>query len=416
MHLYPFLRYNKVTTTQKGGKQIQMQTNLITKILGIQAVKVIDYCEDVNGALILNIQSTRKSLKCPMCGKRTSKIHDKRIQKVKDISFCGKTTYLSVLKRRFRCSCGKRFTEQIQYIPKHHQITSRISMQIIKDLKQIASMQSIAKKNNVSVTTVKRIQNMIYHTNKPSLPKVLSIDEFKGNTNGVKYHCAIVNIEEKKLLDIIEDRRKSSLETYFSRYTKEERKKVEYFVCDMWQPYVEIAKKYFPNSKIIIDKYHYSRMVYWALDSVRKRIQKSLDKKYKKVFFNCRRILMKHGENLTKEQKEKLDIMFWYSPELLQAYTLKEMYVKLSSLDNPNEKSMALEQWIELAKNSKISEFERYAKSFINWKEEIVNSFTHNYTNGCIEGINNLIKVIKRISFGYRNFKSFRTRILHIKG
>ena len=43
--------------------------------------------------------------------------------------------------------------------------------------------------------------------------------------------------------------------------------------------------------------------------------------------------------------------------------------------------------------------------------EYIKNSFTYDYSNGPIEGINNFIKVLKRIAFGYRNFANFRARI-----
>ena len=41
----------------------------------------------------------------------------------------------------------------------------------------------------------------------------------------------------------------------------------------------------------------------------------------------------------------------------------------------------------------------------------IKNSFIYDYSNGPIEGINNFIKILKRIDFGYRNFANFRTRI-----
>ncbi len=415
MHLCPILLYNLVTTTKKGGNQTQMQTNHIMKILGLQSVKLGNVEIDELGVYTLHIQSTKKSMKCPNCNARTTKIHDKRIQRVRDIGIYGHPTYLSVLKRRFRCGCGHKFTEKIPFIPKYHQITSRVSMQILRDLGEMISLKSVAKRNNVSVATVKRIQDKIYHTNKPPLPRVLSIDEFKGHTNGIKFHCDLVDGENRKLLDIIQDRKFESLKEYFSRYSNKERQAVEYFVCDMWRPYVEIAKMYFPNAKIIIDKFHYSRMVYWALDAARRRIQKSPEKKHKKLFFNCRHLLMKRGNKLNPEGKQKLETLFWYSEELLQAYMLKEWFVELMEISCPNKREETLDRWITLAKNCGVPEFERYAKSFVNWQEEIVNSFYYPYTNGCIEGMNNLIKTIKRVSFGYQNFKSFRTRILHIK-
>ena len=50
--------------------------------------------------------------------------------------------------------------------------------------------------------------------------------------------------------------------------------------------------------------------------------------------------------------------------------------------------------------------------TFIKYKDYIKNSLTYNYTNGVLEGINNIIKVLKRIAFGYRSFLHFKNRIL----
>ena len=46
-------------------------------------------------------------------------------------------------------------------------------------------------------------------------------------------------------------------------------------------------------------------------------------------------------------------------------------------------------------------------------KKEILHSFKcEGYTNGPVEGINNKIKVIKRVAYGFRNFANLRIRIL----
>ena len=85
-------------------------------------------------------------------------------------------------------------------------------------------------------------------------------------------------------------------------------------------------------------------------------------------------------------------------------------FVKSSS---SSEAEVKLYQWLELVKQYKIREFFYLARTILNWKQEILNSFDVPYTNGCIEGFNNKIKVIKRNAFGFRNFSRFRTRILH---
>ena len=68
-----------------------------------------------------------------------------------------------------------------------------------------------------------------------------------------------------------------------------------------------------------------------------------------------------------------------------------------------------------LCNESKISEFIEASNTIENWIEYIVNSFIdERYSNGFTEGLNNKIKVIKRVGFGYKNFEFFRLRILYI--
>ena len=69
-------------------------------------------------------------------------------------------------------------------------------------------------------------------------------------------------------------------------------------------------------------------------------------------------------------------------------------------------------EWIENAENTKIPELIECAKTYRNWLTEIVNSFYVPYNNGVIEGTNNKIKVLKRNSYGCKNFNNFKTRIL----
>lgn len=391
-----------------------MQNNDITKLLGLKGLTVIKYDKKDEGHFFY-VKSSKTSFTCPCCNLKTKSIHDTRIQKVRDSLIHGQPCFLMVHKRRINCKCGCRFQENIPFLPKHYHMTSRLYSMIISDLKDKISLTDLAKRYYVSVNTVQRLQKMLSYSDKPKLPKVLSIDEFKGNSDNIKYHCIILDPESGKLLDIIKDRKEEYLLSYFKRYSLSERKFVKFLVCDMWKPYVALAKKLFPCATIIIDKYHYVRQVVWAIDAVRKRIQKAASDKVKKIFFNCRKLLLKRRESLDKESLDKLELIFWHSLELANAYELKEMFFRAMDEDNPDLKAQMLSKWISFSKNSNIKEFVYHSSTFERWKDEITNSFYSTYTNGCIEGTNNLIKVIKRIAFGYRSFDNFRCRIMHIK-
>ena len=76
---------------------------------------------------------------------------------------------------------------------------------------------------------------------------------------------------------------------------------------------------------------------------------------------------------------------------------------------------LKLKEWISICDKCGINEFEEAAKTIKNWLPYIVNSFIdERFSNGFTEGLNNKIKVIKRIGFGYRNFDFFRLRIMYI--
>jgi transposase len=104
------------------------------------------------------------------------------------------------------------------------------------------------------------------------LPEALSIDEFKGNASTGKYQCILVDPIKKRILDILPDRTQNHLADYWRSIPRKEREKVRFFVCDMWRPYTEHAKAFFPNAKIMVDKYHFIRQVTWAIEKVRKRL------------------------------------------------------------------------------------------------------------------------------------------------
>ena len=72
-----------------------------------------------------------------------------------------------------------------------------------------------------------------------------------------------------------------------------------------------------------------------------------------------------------------------------------------------------LSKWVYTAECAGLKEFDACTKAVHNWTDEIMNSLDCEYTNGFTEGCNNKIKVIKRVSFGVRNFDYFRNRILH---
>jgi transposase len=389
----------------------QVQSNFITQLLNLKGIKVTKISHG-NSFVKIYITTEPRKHTCPACGSKTSRIHDYREQTIKDLPLQFKHTYLVLRKRRYVCSCGKRFYESYNFLPRYQRMTNRLAFFVCQELTKLTSLTSVAKSANVSVSTVIRIFNHINYGT-PTLPKVLCIDEFKGNAETGKYQCILVDGEKNKVLDIIPDRCQSDLVSYFKRFSREERNKVKFFVCDMWQPYVDLAKVFFPKAIIIIDKYHFIRHVTWAIENVRKRIQKSMTTTLRKYYKRSRKLILTRYHKLKDENKEAIDLMLLYNDDLRIAHKLKEWFYEICQSDKYSYQCMELAKWIQNAESSGIPEFEKCADTYRRWHNEIKNAFKYGYTNGPTEGFNNKIKVLKRISFGLKNFYRFRNRILH---
>ncbi|NLU52082.1 MAG: ISL3 family transposase [Clostridiaceae bacterium] len=380
------------------------------ELLGLKDVIVTNVDQNDN-EIIIHIQIQKMPHNCPRCNSPTNKVHDYREQKIKDIAFCGKKTYLLLKKRRFACSqCSKRFYERNTFLPRYHRMTSRLVHYILSELRETYSMTTVSKKANVSVPTVCRVFNYVSYTNK-SLPQVLSIDEFKGNA-GTKYQCILTDPHNKRVLDILKSRESSDLCDYFKRF--DNRNNVKYFVMDMWKPYREIAETFFKNATIVIDKYHFIRQILWAFERVRKSEQKKFLKQRRIYFKQSKRLLLKRMRYLTDYEKSIVESMLRISPRLKEAYLLKEKFYEFVDSKDLCEAKKNLKAWYLYIGIAQIPEFNECLKTISNWEKYILNSFICPYTNGFTEGVNNKIKVLKRNAYGLRNFGRFRSRILHV--
>ena len=388
-----------------------MHNHCINKLLNIEDVIVKNIIQADSYVKIV-LETKPKEHICPVCGSITKRTHDYRIQTIKDLPLQLKHCYLVLRKRRYACSCGKRFYENYSFLPRYFQRTQRLTAFIADALHDTRSISSVAKMCNVSTSTVNRILDTISF-GKPKIPSVLSIDEFKGNADGQKYQCILVDPLKHSVLDILPSRSQTHLVSYFRDIPKSERYRVEFFVCDMWKPYTELAQTFFPNAKIVIDKYHFIRQVTWAIENVRKRVQKTMPASLRKYYKRSRSLILTRYDKLKDEKKKECDLMLLYNDDLRLAHYLKEWFYRICQNPKYSEQRREFFEWISTAEQSQLTEFEKCSATYRHWSKEILNAFKYSHiSNGPTEGFNNKIKVLKRTSYGIRNFKHFRTRIL----
>ena len=114
-----------------------------SKLLRLEAVIVKNVYENESGCCI-EIELPRQKHICPRCQSETERIHDYRIQRVKDLDTHGVHTYLYLRKRRYVCgACGKQFYEKSSFLPRFHRVTNRLAAKVICDFKDLHSAKEI---------------------------------------------------------------------------------------------------------------------------------------------------------------------------------------------------------------------------------------------------------------------------------
>ena len=382
-------------------------TDYTAELLDLEDV-IITNVENISNQLHISIELPRRKHSCPCCSAVTDCVHDYRLQIIKDIPLA-RDTFLHLRKRRYRCKCGKRFFEKNLFLPRYYRVTTRLIAEIIFAFKKIVSAKDIGCRYNVSSITAMRYFNL-FNKRLTELPEVISLDEFKGNSGGQKYNSIIVDPREKVVLDILPNRFESDLIKYFTHFPN--KTDVKYFICDMNPHFREVAKTCFPQATIVADKYHVIRQVYWAMEKVRKNEQNKLPKQHRIYFKKARNLLMKRMDKLTPDEMDRLALMFEIAPRLADAYRIKNDFLAVIRSETSEEGKRKLKDWLFSVEVMDLPEFHDCTKAYHNWFQEIINSMDVPWTNGYIEGCNNKTKVLKRVSYGMRNFNNFRKRIL----
>ena len=401
-------------------------------------VKIMSVVQNIEGVIEVEVENKNKKVRCPKCNKFTSSVHGK-IKPIRSVyvNACGTKVDLIIHKKRYHCyNCNKIFTEELNINTSKGNISSKVKIQIRKDLLNYnLSLKYISEKNRVSITTVENELLEIESTiprHIINLPRVISFDEFKADTREGKYAFILNDPIHKKVLDILPNRKKEYLMQYFTYCNN--RHSVEFVISDMYEPYLIVTQIMFPKAKYVVDRFHYITYIMDAVDKIRIRLQNEFgerSKEYKKLK-NKKNVslIRKYGNEInwwiyTQRYKNghmvdilPIDILhelFNISNELKVGYYLKEEFLDIVNHATYEDVNEQLDKWISKCILSNIPEFIEAAGTISRWKEYIANSFIdERYSNGFTEGVNNKIKVIKRVGFGYKSFKLLRVRILYI--
>ncbi len=252
--------------------------------------------------------------------------------------------------------------------------------------------------------------------NNPITVKKLGIDEISKHKGQGNYILVLTDLERRIVLDILPDRNKETLVQWLKNPPKGiDLSELETTATDLWRHYRDAVVAVFGDKvEVVADRFHVVQNLNDAIHKARRAAQrKAKTEEEKNELKGLRYVLLKKDAKLTETDKARLEELKLSHPSLYKLTRLRQrLYEWYETETTSKEAEKSLDKWLVDAKKLSISSLDTFCKTLRNWKSEILNFFTNRVTSGFVEGVNNKIRLLKRIAFGLPNFKHFRLRML----
>jgi transposase len=395
----------------------------IKKAINIPEYKITGFILDNAEELHISLEPyKRKGFICSECG-QIHKIgyHGREETVVEDLGIFEKRTYLHVTKRRYICPEDNRtHVEEVPWLKKWSRVTLRFAERVGR-LTAITTNQEAGWFLGLDDESVYRIDKEILQDrfNEKLVPPPSAVNISVDEVSYKKYHrylTNVVDVDKKAVIWNDRGRKTEVLDRYYAGIGKDACEKIDSVALDGARTYISSTIKYAVNATIVYDKFHIIQKLNWAVDMTRKRELIKARKENNSELIdlaNCKRrfILLKNKANLTETQSDHLKKLCEINEPIYKAMLLKESFLKVYDCLSPEEAKDYLIGWIQQAAASTVETFRIIAMSFYDKLRYIVNWFKKRISSAISEGINNKIKRLKRMAYGYKDVEYFKLKI-----
>ncbi len=350
---------------------------------------------------------------CLRCGSINTIKSGRATATVRDQPLREQSVWLKIHKHRYYCKdCKKVFVEPVDGIWPRRKTTQRFRNFIGRSCARMNDMSCVSRFYNVSHGFAYQVyyeQTAIkLREYKSALmwPEVIGIDEhfFRRQKGFTQFVTMITDLKKRRTFDLVLGKDHKSLEEQLAAIPGRENVKV--VVIDMSGTYKSFARKFFPNAKLVADKFHVLRLFTPHIMKAGKDIHGHRQE------LKTRRKLLYSRIHLDYFIRQDIDRYLQNHDKLNELYRFKERLYEFYRIKGYQRAIAAFEKLLFEMKQSTLEEIQKLFKTFQRWKNEILKYFENNYTNGFTERMNGAGKLMQRRAFGFKNFKNYKLRTL----
>jgi transposase len=354
---------------------------------------------------------------CSGCGGRSGAVHDSEERRVRDLPIFDVPVELIVPRLRVACpQCGPKL-ERLDWLTPYARVTTRLAESVAR-LCRVMSVRHVAAFYRLAWTTVKRIDRRSLERELGPVDftgvRVLGMDEFALH-KGHRYATVVIEPPRKRVLWVGRGRGREDVRPFFNLLGEQHCQQIEAVVMDMTTAYELEVRRYCPRAEIVFDLFHvvakYGREV---IDRVRVDEANRLraDRPARHLVKSARWLLLRNRDNVTKpEDQVRLRELLAANRALLTVYVLRDDLKALWQYRHTGYAQRFWQGWYGRAMRSRIAPLKIFARRLKGYLPGILAHCHWPLGTNLIEGINNKIKVIKRMAYGFRDDAYFFLKI-----
>ncbi len=395
-----------------------MSTSLMYHAFGARNYKYLR-TEYRSGCIYFHIEKKPQHQRCVACGSRHVTLGGRQAYELRSLPIGGKRTFLVLHLHVLDCkSCGARRQESRDLADPRKTYTRAFARYVLY-LTEKMSLKAVAEHLRAGWDLVKgilkeRLEKKARHRRWGQVRRI-AIGEF-ALRKGHHYMTVVLDLDTGQILFAAEGRDKKTLVPFFRRLARTH-SKLEAIAMDMSGPYAAAVREYGPKSVAVVhDHYHIVSAMNAVIDHVRRDEQNRLSGEGKKVIKGSRYLLLKGREKLNEspESRSRLDALLKQNETLHAVYLLKEDLRLFWRQPSKEAAGAFVSNWIDEALSLRNRHVTTLARTLRRRLAGILAWYDHPISTGPLEGVNNKIKVMKRVAYGYRDTRFFILRLLFL--
>ena len=421
----------------KPGAYVRHDPNeVLTSLFALKDVRIL-FVQRVEALVEIWIERILQSPRCPRCH-APAWVKDRPVVSYVDLPCFGEPARVVWRKHRLRCvnsDClmTSWLFEDHRIAAQRVMLTTRCAKWATKQVGKGRTVAEVARElhcdwdavNNATMVYGKALLDADHKRLNKTV--ALGLDETSfvklGRHSHRQFCTTIADVGNHQIIDILPTRDFVDVAAWIKAQPKQWKRRIRYGALDMSNSYAAVFSVVLPKATQVVDPFHAVQLANRCLDDVRRRVQiEQLGHRGRKddPLYRIRRSLLRGEERLDDKAKQRLESLLELgdpNAEVAIAHRAKEYLRDFYAMTDVDDAHHALATLADHCTKIEMSpEVQRFGRSIKRWFDKILNWHRAKVSNGPTEALNNLIKRIKRIGFGFTNFEHYRIRVLLYAG